>query len=125
MATDEKTGKRVLVVEDELMICMLLEGMLTDLGYTVAAEAGSIEEAVALSKAGEFGIGQRLRPGWRAGAISLEPDAAEAVPGRSVGAGDRCRVKSRGLNCLRKQRGEPGHGRLVGDVDLERRDRDA
>jgi CheY-like chemotaxis protein len=56
MATDEKTGKRVLVVEDELMIRMLLEGMLTDLGYTVAAEAGSIEEAVVLAKEREFDI---------------------------------------------------------------------
>jgi CheY-like chemotaxis protein len=56
MATDEKTGKRVLVVEDELMIRMLLEGMLTDLGHTVAAEAGSIDEAVTLAKQGEFDI---------------------------------------------------------------------
>ena len=56
MATDEKTGKRVLVVEDELMIRMLLEGMLTDLGHTVAGEAGSIEEAVALAQEREFDI---------------------------------------------------------------------
>jgi CheY-like chemotaxis protein len=56
MATDEKTGKRVLVVEDELMIRMLLEGMLTDLGHTVAAEAGAIEEAVILAKEREFDI---------------------------------------------------------------------
>ncbi|MGA8953411.1 MAG: response regulator, partial [Xanthobacteraceae bacterium] len=49
-------GKRVLVVEDELMIRMLLEGMLTDLGHTVAAEAGSIEEALSLAKAAEFDI---------------------------------------------------------------------
>src|ERR1700691_4824617 len=56
MATDEKTGKRVLVVEDELMIRMLLEGMLTDLGHTIAAEAGSIDEAVTLAKQGEFDI---------------------------------------------------------------------
>ena len=34
------TGKRVLVVEDEMMIRMLLEGMLDDLGHTVAGEAG-------------------------------------------------------------------------------------
>src|ERR1700691_689471 len=47
-------AKRVLVVEDELMIRMLLEGMLTDLGHTVAAEAGSIEEALTLAKQGEF-----------------------------------------------------------------------
>jgi CheY-like chemotaxis protein len=44
------------VVEDELMIRMLLEGMLTDLGHTVAAEAGSIEEALSLAKAAEFDV---------------------------------------------------------------------
>jgi CheY-like chemotaxis protein len=49
-------GKRVLVVEDELMIRMLLEGMLTDLGHTVAAEAGAIDEALSLAKQAEFDI---------------------------------------------------------------------
>jgi CheY-like chemotaxis protein len=49
-------GRRVLVVEDELMIRMLLEGMLTDLGHTVAAEAGGIDEAVALAKKGAFDV---------------------------------------------------------------------
>ena len=37
---DRAEAKRVLVVEDELMIRMLLEDMLDDLGYTIAAEAG-------------------------------------------------------------------------------------
>jgi len=36
------------------MIRMLLEGMLTDLGHTVAAEAGAIDEALTLAKQGEF-----------------------------------------------------------------------
>jgi CheY-like chemotaxis protein len=49
-------GKRVLVVEDELMIRMLLEGMLTDLGHTVAAEAGGIDDAVAIAKKGAFDV---------------------------------------------------------------------
>ena len=49
-------GKRVLVVEDELMIRMLLDGMLTDLGHTVAAEAGGIDEAVALAQKGTFDV---------------------------------------------------------------------
>jgi len=49
-------GLRVLVVEDELMIRMLLEGMLTDLGHSVAAEAGSIEEGLVLAKDAEFDI---------------------------------------------------------------------
>jgi len=50
------TGKRVLVVEDEAMIRMLLDGMLSDLGHTVAGEAGGIEEALALAKHAEFDV---------------------------------------------------------------------
>jgi CheY-like chemotaxis protein len=49
-------SKRVLVVEDELMIRMLLEGMLTDLGHSVAAEAGGIDEAVVIAKKGDFDV---------------------------------------------------------------------
>ncbi len=49
-------AKRILVVEDELMIRMLLEGMLEDLGHSVAAEAGTIDEAVALAERGEFDV---------------------------------------------------------------------
>ncbi len=50
------TGKRVFVVEDELMIRMLLQDMLADLGYTLAGEAGRIEEALALAREGEFDV---------------------------------------------------------------------
>jgi CheY-like chemotaxis protein len=50
------SGKRVFVVEDDLMIRMLLESMLADLGHTVAAQAGGIEEALALAKAAEFDV---------------------------------------------------------------------
>ena len=53
---DFVAGKRVLVVEDELMIRMLLQDMLTDLGYTLAGEAGRIDEALELAKEGEFDI---------------------------------------------------------------------
>jgi CheY-like chemotaxis protein len=49
-------SKRVLVVEDELMIRMLLEGMLEDLGHTVAGQAGTIEEALTLAKQAEFDV---------------------------------------------------------------------
>jgi CheY-like chemotaxis protein len=53
-ATVAATGKRILVVEDEPMIRMLLDGMLEDLGYTMAAEAGGIEEAMTVAKQAEF-----------------------------------------------------------------------
>lgn len=46
----------MLIVEDELMIRMLLDGMLSDLGHSVAAEAGGIEEAMELAKVAEFDV---------------------------------------------------------------------
>jgi CheY-like chemotaxis protein len=47
---------RILVVEDELMIRMLLEDMLGELGHTVAAEAARIEEALDAAKNADFDI---------------------------------------------------------------------
>ena len=38
------------------MIRMLLEGMLTDLGHSVAAEAGGLDEAISLAKQAEFDL---------------------------------------------------------------------
>jgi CheY-like chemotaxis protein len=49
-------GKRVLVVEDEIMIRMLLEGMLADLGHSVTAETGDISQAVDLARQGDFDL---------------------------------------------------------------------
>jgi CheY-like chemotaxis protein len=49
-------GRRILVVEDELMIRMLLEDMLEQLGYTVAAQAGRIDEALDAANTGEFDL---------------------------------------------------------------------
>ena len=55
-AVKSPAGKRVLVVEDELMIRMLLQDMLADLGHTLAGEAGRIEDALALAKEGAFDV---------------------------------------------------------------------
>jgi CheY-like chemotaxis protein len=49
-------GRRVLVVEDEPMIRLLLDDMLADLGYTMAAEAGRLDEALTVAKQCEFDI---------------------------------------------------------------------
>ena len=46
--------RRVLVVEDEYLIRMLLEDMLSDLGYAVTAAVGTIAEASGLAESGEF-----------------------------------------------------------------------
>ncbi len=58
MATERPAkAKRILVVEDEPMICILLEDMLGELGYTIAAEAAGIEEAVEAAKNADFDLG--------------------------------------------------------------------
>ena len=49
-------GKRILVVEDEAMIRMLLADMLEELGFTIAGEAGRIEEALAAAKTLDFDL---------------------------------------------------------------------
>src|SRR5215475_15012907 len=49
-------AKRILVVEDELMIRMLLEDMLGELGYTVAAEAGRLEDALAAAQSADIDV---------------------------------------------------------------------
>ena len=50
------TGARVLVVEDEAMIRMLLEDMLDELGYTIAAQAGGIEDALHAANNASFDV---------------------------------------------------------------------
>jgi CheY-like chemotaxis protein len=42
--------RRVLVVEDEMMVVLYLEDVLQSLGHTVAATAGRLEEAVKLAE---------------------------------------------------------------------------
>src|SRR6266852_521005 len=58
MATERLAtqAKRILVVEDEPMIRMLLEDMLGELGYTVAAEAAHIDEALEATKNSDFDL---------------------------------------------------------------------
>ena len=47
---------RILIVEDELMIRMLLEDMLGELGYTIAAEVGRMDEALDAVNKGDFDV---------------------------------------------------------------------
>jgi DNA-binding response OmpR family regulator len=54
MIADAPRGRRVLIVEDESMIAMLLEDMLTDLGHEVVAIIGKVEHAEPLLAEGAF-----------------------------------------------------------------------
>jgi DNA-binding response OmpR family regulator len=46
----------VFLVEDEVMIRMMVADMLDELGYSIAAEAGEINEAIRLAQSAEFDI---------------------------------------------------------------------
>jgi CheY-like chemotaxis protein len=48
------SGLRVLVVEDEMMVSMLIEDMLTDLGCTVVGPASRLDEAIELANTAEI-----------------------------------------------------------------------
>jgi len=54
MIDASKAMPRVLVVEDEYLIRMLLEDMLAELGYDVTAAVGTIAEASKLATSGDF-----------------------------------------------------------------------
>ena len=49
-------GLRILVVEDEAMVAMMVEDMLLDLGCVVVGIAGTVEKAVAMIGAGELAL---------------------------------------------------------------------
>ena len=53
---NEPAGGSVFLVEDEVMIRMMVADMLEELGYSVAAEAGDIDEAIRLAGSTEFDI---------------------------------------------------------------------
>jgi CheY-like chemotaxis protein len=55
MGTARPNGS-VFLVEDEVMIRMMVADMLEELGYSVAAEAGEINEAIKLARSAEFDL---------------------------------------------------------------------
>ena len=54
MTNSSAAAPRVLVVEDEYLIRMLLEDMLGELGYGIAAAVGTISEARQIATDGQF-----------------------------------------------------------------------
>ncbi len=54
MTTTRPPRGSVFLVEDEVMIRMMVADMLSELGYTVAAEAGEIGEAIRLAQSTYF-----------------------------------------------------------------------
>jgi CheY-like chemotaxis protein len=56
MSQNGSGARRVLVVEDDVMIRMLIEDMLTDLGFAVAAQASKVHEALAAVKSADIDV---------------------------------------------------------------------
>jgi len=54
MTSSTTSPPRLLVVEDEYLIRMLLEDMVADLGYEVAAAVGTVRDASAAATGGQF-----------------------------------------------------------------------
>jgi CheY-like chemotaxis protein len=46
--------RRILIVEDEVLVSILIEDALADLGIEVAGVAGTLEEALAQAETGDF-----------------------------------------------------------------------
>ena len=51
MTDSPLSGRRVLVIEDEMMVAMLLQDMLADLGCAVVGPAARVEQALAIIQA--------------------------------------------------------------------------
>jgi CheY-like chemotaxis protein len=56
MTDSNQPGGSVFLVEDEVMIRMMVADMLEELGYSIAAEAGDIQEATRLAGTTEFDV---------------------------------------------------------------------
>jgi CheY-like chemotaxis protein len=55
-ATAGSPRRSILLVEDEVMIRMMVADMLEELGYTIAGEAGDIDEAIRLVQTTDFDL---------------------------------------------------------------------
>ena len=56
MTPAKPSGGAVFLVEDEVMIRMMVADMLEELGYSIAAEAGEIDQAIRLARITSFDI---------------------------------------------------------------------
>src|ERR1700752_5301616 len=77
MSGTRPPGGSVFLVEDEVMIRMMVADMLEELGYTVAAEAGEINEAIRLAQSTYYDLAI-LDVNVNGKMISPVPDLAKA-----------------------------------------------
>ena len=56
MGATQTSGGSIFLVEDEVMIRMMVADMLEELGYSIAAEAGEVSDALRLAQSVEFDL---------------------------------------------------------------------
>ena len=56
MGAAQTSGGSIFLVEDEVMIRMMVADMLEELGYSIAAEAGEVSDALRLAQSVEFDL---------------------------------------------------------------------
>ena len=56
MGAARMSGGSIFLVEDEVMIRMMVADMLEELGYSIAAEAGEVSEALRLAQSVDFDL---------------------------------------------------------------------
>lgn len=54
--SDMLAGRHILVVEDEIMLLLMIEDVLADLGCTSVTSAGTVDRAIALIEAQVFDV---------------------------------------------------------------------
>jgi CheY-like chemotaxis protein len=75
------TGRRVLVIEDEMLILMMIQGMLEDLGCDSVTAAARVNQAVNLIEEQSFDIAMLdVNLGGTDSRLVAEALAARAVP---------------------------------------------
>ena len=52
----DRAGRRILIVEDEMLIALMLQGMLEALGYQVGGRASTVADALAMIETDTLGI---------------------------------------------------------------------
>jgi CheY-like chemotaxis protein len=92
-------GTRVLVLEDEPIVAMMLEDMLIELGYTVVGPASTVQEGLQLAASGGFDIAvldiniNGLRSDPVAHALDAQGKAYTFATGYGTAALPECRCR--------------------------------
>jgi two-component SAPR family response regulator len=120
------TGLRVLVLEDEALLSMLLEDVLAELGCVLVGPYGHTDEALAFlqtqQEAIDFGILDVNVAGQRSDAVALEFDRLGVPFVFSTGYDDSALDQRwRGKPCLRKPFRPADLERILREVSPPRR----